>query len=437
MPINTSAADRIRIHRTSTKTPHRSRMQPENVYVARQPIVDATKELVGFELLFRSAEEDAANLGDTVYATSTVVANVFAEIGLAQVIGNVDGYLNVDYEFLFSDLIEALPPNRIVLELTEEYLQDDTIVERCGVLRKRGYRIALSDFVGNFDDLDRLLPAMDIVKMDVHRIDPLLMPTIVAMLRKYSVKLVAEKVELPEQFDQTRSLGIQYFQGYHFARPQLISKKRSKPAKFALLRLLALAMNDADTREIEDEFKRHPTLAVNLLRLVNSVAMRRSQTTTSLRHALVVLGRRQLRVWLQLLLYTADRSKGPLGSPLLQLAAVRGKLMELIVDRQPGPESVVKELAFITGVLSLMDVLLEMPYEDILTELNLPEPVVAALLHREGEIGALLSLTEGLERDDNALVTDSLTRIGIVDRTELAGLQVEAFQWANEIANAA
>ena len=411
-------------------------MQTENIYVARQPIVDAAKELVGFELLFRSADDEAAHVQNSVHATSSVVANVFAEIGLAHVIGSVDGYLNVDAEFLHSELIEALPSSRIVLELTEQSILDDVIVERCRELRERGYRIALSDFVGNFGDLDRLLPAIDIVKVDVHRIDPLLMPAIVDMLRGCSVRLVAQRVETPEQFEAVRGLGIDYFQGYHFARPQVMTARRTKPAKFALLRLLALAMNDAETRVIEEEFKRHPTLTVNLLRLVNSVALRRTQATTSLRHALVILGRRQLRLWLQLLLYSADGGRNPLGSPLLQLAAVRGKLMELVVERQPGPESVLKELAFITGVLSLMDVLLEMPQEEILTELNLPHPVIGALLHRDGEIGALLDLAEGLERDNPLLVSASLERVGMVDRSEVARLQLEAYQWANEVANA-
>jgi EAL and modified HD-GYP domain-containing signal transduction protein len=191
------------------------------------------------------------------------------------------------------------------------------------------------------------------VKIDFQRIDPLLVPMIVKMLRRFSVKLIAEKIETPAQFTEAKSLGIDLFQGYHFAHPQVLSAKRPQPAKLALLRLLSLAMDDADVKDIENEFKRHPNLSVNLLRLVNSAALRRAQSVTSLRHALVLLGRRQLRVWLQLLLYTADRASKPLASPLLQLAAVRGKLMELLAARQPGPESVLKELAFITGILSL------------------------------------------------------------------------------------
>jgi EAL and modified HD-GYP domain-containing signal transduction protein len=407
-------------------------MDAQNIYLARQPIVDRSGELVGYELLFRSAETDASDHEDSVLATSTVVANAFAEIGLAEVIGPFAGHLNVDTEFLFSDLVEALPADRIVLELCERKVDENTF-DRLKALRAQGYRVALDDFVGNFDGFDELLPAVDMVKVDFQRIDALLVPVIVDMLRKHKVRLLAQKVETPEQFELAKSLGMDLFQGYHFARPQLISARREKPAKLALLRLLSLAMDDAETTSIEAEFKRHPNLSVNLMRLVNSAACSRGQSITSLRHALVLLGRKQLRVWLQLLLYTADRGNKSLGSPLLQLAAARGKLMELLASRKPGPDSVVKELAFITGILSLMDVLLEMSYEDILKQLSLPEAVKSALLARAGEIGEMLSLTEGLERDDRGEVSEAVNRLGEIDGGELMDMQLAAFQWANQV----
>jgi EAL and modified HD-GYP domain-containing signal transduction protein len=406
----------------------------QDIYLARQPIVDDDKTLVGYELLFRSAPMDVANHDDSVLATSTVIANVFGEMGLGDVIGEVDGYLNVDTDFLFSELVEALPPERIVLELLEERVLEAPTEQRCRELRKRGYRIALDGFVGNLDERDKLLPEVDMVKIDFQAIDPLLVPLIVKMVRRYDVRIVAEKVETPAQYEQARGLGIELFQGFHFARPELLSAKRAKPAKLALLRMLSLAIGDCEVKEIEEEFKRHPSLAVNLLRLVNSAAAGMRQPVTSLRHALILMGRKQLRVWLQLLLYTADRGNPSSQSPLLQLAAVRGKMMELLVSRKPaGSQGNGAELAFITGILSLMDVLLEMSHADILKEMPLPAPVASALVEREGEYAEFLTLTEGLERDDRATVARSLKRLGTVDAAQLAGMQREAFIWAHEL----
>jgi c-di-GMP-related signal transduction protein len=407
-------------------------MISQSIYLARQPIVDRAGELVGYELLFRSTTDDHATMEDSVLATSTVVANAFAEIGLAQVIGPLVGHLNVDTEFLFSDLIEVIPPDRIVLELYEKKVDEHTL-ERLKALRAAGYRIALDDFVGNFDGFDELIPSVDMVKVDFQRIDALLVPVIVAMLKQHKVKMIAQKVETPEQFELAKSLGMDLFQGFHFARPQLISARREKPAKLALLRLLSLAMDDAETQDIEAEFKRHPNLSVNLMRLVNSAACSRGQSITSLRHALVLLGRKQLRVWLQLLLYTADRGNKSLASPLLQMAASRGKLMELMAASKPGPDSSTKELAFITGILSLMDVLLEMSYDDILKQLSLPDAVKSALLQRTGEIGEMLSLTEVLERDDRAEVGAAVEKLGSVATTDLMDMQLKAFEWANQV----
>jgi len=414
-------------------TPHDDAAPNQDIYIARQPIVDANRELVGYELLFRSAPRDVADHDDSVLATATVIANVFGDMGLEEVIGSVDGYLNVDTDFLFSELVEALPPERIVLELLEQRVLDQPTEQRCRELRKQGYRIALDGFVGNLDERDKLLPEVDIVKIDFQSIDPLLVPLIVKMVRRHDVRIVAEKVETPAQFEQAKTLGIDLFQGFHFARPELLSAKRAKPTKLALLPLLSLAMGDAEVKEIDDEFKRHPNLAVNLLRLVNSAAAGMRQPVTSLRHALILLGRKQLRVWLQLLLYTADRGAGKGTSPLLQLAAVRGKLMELLVARRPGTQGSGAELAFITGILSLMDVLLEMPHEDIVKQMPLPQPVASALVQREGEFAEFLTLTEGLERDDRAVVARSLKRIGHIEPAQLAGMQREAFFWAHEL----
>jgi EAL and modified HD-GYP domain-containing signal transduction protein len=409
------------------------------IYLARQPIVDAAKELVGFELLFRSAAETTrADEPDNLLATSTVVANAFTEIGLDQVIGGVDGFLNVDEEFLFSDLIEALPADRIVLELLETTIANERVIERVQELRRWGYRVAIDDFIGNFEEFDSLLPFVDVVKIDFQAIDALLIPFIVEMLGRHKVKLVAEKVETAAQFTQARNLGITLFQGYHFAHPELMSAKRDKPAKFALLRLLSLAIDDADTGDIEEELKRYPTLSVNLLRLVNSAAMGGRQVITSLRHGLVLLGRRQLRIWLQLLLYTADRNNKSLNSPLLQLAAARGKLLEQLAAREGGTKGGLKEMAFMTGMLSLMDALLGMPLADILAEINVPAPVQAALLRRDGKLGLLLKLAEQLEVDNQAEVRNSLQQIhATFGPAELMPMQIAAYRWANEVANAA
>ncbi|HVO88079.1 MAG TPA: EAL domain-containing protein [Casimicrobiaceae bacterium] len=408
-------------------------MSSDSIYLARQPIVDLAGSLVGYELLFRSSPAEVADHDDSVLATSTVIANAFGELGVSEVLGSLDGYLNVDTEFLTSELVETLPPKRVVLELLEERVLDGSTEQRCNELRAKGYRIALDGFVGNLDERSRLLPAVDMVKIDFTRVDPLLVPVIVKMVRKHPVRMVAEKIESPTQFEQAKALGIELFQGFHFARPQLLTAKRAKPANLALLRLLSLVMADSEIRQIEEEFKHHPALTLNLLRLVNSAAAGMRQQVTSLRHALILLGRRQLQVWLQLMLYTADRSNGALRTPLLQLAAVRGKLMELLASEMSGAPAPISEQSFMTGILSLMDIVLDMPHSEILRELELPPPVAGALLTRRGQIADLLTLTEALERDDRPTLSCAIERLPNLDLATLAPLQAQAFRWAHQL----
>jgi len=409
----------------------------DTIYLARQPILDVQRELVAYEILFRSADTDSATVRDDVHATSTVIAHAFGDMGLDRVLGTLDGYLNVDAEFLESELLESLPPRRIVLELLERRLVESHTVERCMTLRKRGFRIAVDSFVGNFDTLESLGAAIDVVKVDFHRLDPLLVPEIVRQLRPLDVTLVAEKVETAEQFELAKSLGFKLFQGFHFARPQVLTARRAQPAQLALMRILTLTTQDAELSAIESEFKRHPTLSINMLRLVNSAALTRGQAITSLRHALTLLGRRQLTVWLQLLLYTADRGNRSLSSPLLQLAAVRGKIMELAAHEMQGADREASDLAFMAGILSPMDALLQMPLEEIVASLSLPEPVRDALLKRTGPLGSLLRLAIALERPDGAAVRSMLDALPTIDRSKLLHIQMHAMTWASQLGRAA
>jgi len=251
------------------------------------------------------------------------------------------------------------------------------------------------------------------------------------------LRLVAEKVESADQASRCMTLGFQMFQGYHFARPQIISGKRPDPAKLALLRLLTLSMGDAEVAVIEQEFKHHPNLAYNLMRMVNSVACGLPQKLNSLKHGIVVLGRKQLQRWVQLLLYTAGRSSSRMISPLLQMAATRGKLMELIaaVDRPRDMEY--QDRAFMTGILSLLDTLLGIPLPEIIDQLNVADEVKSALLGRQGRLGRLMTLMEKKEANDVAAVHCLLGELAILDLGALTTMELEAVIWTNSIGETA
>jgi EAL and modified HD-GYP domain-containing signal transduction protein len=252
--------------------------------------------------------------------------------------------------------------------------------------------------------------------------------TNVKYLKNWPVKLLAEKVEYIDQAMHCQGLGFDLFQGYYFARPVILTGKRADTSKLALMRLIGLVLEDADTPEIEQVFKHDPSLSYNLLRLVNSVAMGMRNRISSLRQAIVVLGRQQLQRWLQLLLFV--NPGGDMHSPLLELAATRGKLMELLAIAQSPQNRDSHDRAFMTGIMSLLDTLLGMPMEEVVKQVSLASDVEKALLNHEGMLGNLLLLVEKLEQNDfdaaEGLLADMQLNLG-----HLMQAQIEAMHWAH------
>ncbi|ODU05623.1 MAG: diguanylate phosphodiesterase [Thiobacillus sp. SCN 63-1177] len=405
-------------------------MTAQNIFLARQPILDRNQRIVAYELLFRAGHTSGAAVTDDMQATASVIHHAFSEMGVQTVLGAQLGFINVSTDMLLSDMIELLPRAQVVLELLETIRVDDGIVERCRALKQRGFTLALDDFV--FDESYRpLLALVDIVKVDLLLHDQDQLRAIVKQLKHWPVKLLAEKVDSAEQAAYCHSLGFDLFQGYYFARPLVLSAKRADSSQMALIQLLGLVLSDADTVQIEHIFKQNPNLTYNLMRLVNSVASGAHRSITSVSQAILVLGRKQLQRWLQLLMFTLQ--SGPVyPSPLLLLAATRGKMMEVLAVKQQRNADYCDE-AFMAGILSLIESLIDKPLTDIVHELNLGERLAAGLLHREGEMGVLLQLVESVEHLDLDYTHALLAQAGGLTLSDLTTAEIEAMAWANQV----
>ncbi len=406
----------------------------QDIFIARQPIVDRKENLVAFELLFRSTHSaTTSGVVDDTHATAQVLVNAFGEMGIADVLGAHRGFINLNTELLHSDLIELLPKQQVMLELLETITIDAAIIARCHELKVKGFSLALDDVVELSDDIKPLLGVVEVVKLDLMLIDPARLPALVKELKRYPVKLLAEKVEDREQARRCMEMGFDLFQGYHFARPEMLSGKRTDPSKMVLIHLLSMLLSEAENDKIVEAFKQHADLTYNLMRLVNSVGVGLVTKVSSLKHALIVLGRQPLRRWVQLLLYASNKGNVTV-SPLMQLAATRGKMLELVAQREHPSDPDYADLAFMVGMLSLLDALLGEPLPEILTRMSLQEEVENALLLHEGSLGELLTLCEKIEAGDIAAIQEKLrARPGLtVDMLNKA--QLEALGWANSIA---
>lgn len=404
-------------------------------FIGRQPIIDRNQQLYAYELLFRSGRQtNSAAVADDLSATANVIMHAFADLGIENALGPYKGFINCDEALLLSDMLEALPSEKIVLEVLETVDITPAIVERCRELKARGFTIALDDFVNYADHFRPLLDLVEIVKVDILPFDQSALRETTQALRKWPVRLLAEKVESPEQASFCHSLGYALFQGYYFAKPVIIAGKKLTHSQMILLKLLGLVIDDADTREMEDVLKHEPVLAMNLMRLTNSAATGLRTRITSLRHAITLLGRRQLHRWLQLLMYSNPAGgTDSISNPLLQLASTRGRLMELMAAKLHPGNIEFEDHAFMSGIMSLMPTLMSASMENILNSINLANDVREALETHDGTLGTMLCLTEALESNDGQTCYDLTVKLGGINAETINICLTQALAWAASI----
>lgn len=399
-------------------------------FLGRQPILDRRGDIHAYELLFRSSSTNAAHIIDDHHATIQVITRAFGELGIQAVVGEALGFVNLDTQLLTCEAVDALPSERIVLEILESTHFTPEAIDCCQRLHAKGYRLALDDITALDPAHHEVLPYVSYVKVDLQGMPDESLRKLVAQLKPLDISLLAEKVETHRQHELCAELGFDYFQGYYFAHPEVLSGKNVNPAQHQMLRVVQLLQNDADTRRIEAVFKEDTKLTYNLLRLVNSVAMGMRTRINSVQHAMTLLGRKQLQRWLSLLLF-AHRDGPRFPDPLAVMAACRGRFMELLAQ-ESGDSREFAEQAFMTGMMSLLEAVLEIPMERIAEELNLAQPIRAALIEREGRLGALLRLMECIECYDTACLNTQLVGLQLT-LDQLTAAEITAMAWANNI----
>ncbi len=410
---------------------HRAR----DFFLARQPILNRDQDLFAYELLFRGAEAGPANVTDDLAATASVIAHA-SELGMENVIGASLAFINVDAAVLMSDFIYFLPKQKVVLEILETVEVTDKIIARVQELGRAGYSFALDDVVADSAGLQKLLPFIDIIKVDITEMDWDSLACLTRQFKQAGKTLLAEKVEGLEQFQHCLDMGFDYFQGYYFARPTVLTGRKLSPPQIALMQLMAQILSEAELPDIERSIKEDASLGLSLLRLVNAPSSGIAQRIDSLNQALQMLGRHQVQRWLQILLYAEPSKSRGAASPLLMLATTRGKLLELMAQKIRPSDRKTANIAFTVGIMSLMDALFDMPMEAILKQLSVADEVRDALLFRTGIYGDMLKLVECIERINTSgpLVAPLLKRLQL-STEQLYALQLAAFEWSNTVSH--
>ena len=404
--------------------------------MGRQPILDGLEDIVAYELLFRSPQStSSADIVDASHATSSVILNVLSNFGIREILGGYRGFINVDADMLMNEALELLPPEMIGLELLEDVVITPEIIERCRKLKSQGFVLALDDHRYNPAYEDLYAGVVDVVKFDLIATPLEELYREVELLKRYPVKLLAEKVDSRHVYLRCRRMGFELFQGYFFARPSLMQKSRMENSAGTFFKLMQQLSCDADIDDIEQTFKQSPALTYKLLLLVNSVSFATLEKIRTVRHAITLIGIHQLNRWVQLALF-ADDGGVSLNSALLDMAAVRAAFMAELAGVEPTNPRLLRyahpDEAFMVGTLSMLKDIYDVDMKTIVTNLNLSEELQDALVDRSGDLGTLLCLVEMMEQLDLDEAAVCLEKLGIPLATVVA-CQKKAYNWRDKL----
>jgi len=359
--------------------------KPGTQFVARQPILTADEKVFGYELLFRDGVEDFFHADDPDAASRSTL-NTAMLLGLDVLCDGRRAFVNCTRDILLKDYITLLPSEKAVAEILETVPADDLVVAACRRLKEAGYTIALDDFAVN-DPREALTEIADIIKVDIRETSA---ADAAAMVKRYGpwrCRMLAEKVETREEFLATKKAGFLYFQGYFFRRPEILTAQEIPANRLNYLRMLkAVSQRELDVREIENLVKSEAALCYRLLRYLNSAAFGFATEIHSVRHALAILGEREVRRWIRLVA-TLGAGQGKT-SELVLSAMVRARFCELLSPKIPHGDSDL----FLMGLLSLMDAILEIPMAQVLDNIPIDQETKAALLGEGSRLGPFYQL---------------------------------------------
>ena len=396
-------------------------------YAARQPILDRDKNLYAYELLFRDGLENVFPDIDGDEATSRMIAGSQFNFGLDDFLGDKLGFINFTLDTLLKKFPSMLPKEQVVVEILETVQPGKKLLLEVQSLKEQGYVIALDDYIHQ-PVWRHFYPYIDIIKIDFRSTSQDVIQEVLTATAPFpNIKLLAEKVETNEEFQAALKMGFSYFQGYFFSKPEMLQSKALSPAQMTLAELLyETSKSEMDLSKITSIFERDVNLSYKLLRYSNSAVFKRRSEIETIKQALVVLGQLELKKFLSVLFTAQVSSEKP--AELMRLAMTRAKFAEGIAQIHRKTD-IAK--AFLTGMMSLMDAILDEPMTSVMSKLPLSKDIKDALVDNQGLLAEYLSLVKCYEQAHWQDANSAIARLGL-DAKSLPDAYHEAVQWANE-----
>lgn len=399
------------------------------VFVGRQPILDCALRTYAYELLFRRGALNSCDATDADAATAAVISNTFLSVGADKILGDCKGFVNLPQNLLAAEVVRVLPCETVIVEVLEDVIPDAEVVRACRNLKDAGYRLALDDFVRGPESW-RLIELADFIKVDFRATAR---QERRALAQEYGrgggIHMLAEKVESQVEYEEARSMGYSYFQGYFFARPQVISAAEVPTTKLNQLRLLhELQHAELEFKRLEELVRQDLSLAPKILRYVNSSAFAINQRVSSIMQALVILGERNIRKLIALAIMASLVSNRP--PELVWTSFTRARLCEGIgaLSRLANRKSD----CFLMGLFSLLDAMIGRPLVDLFQELGMPADILAAVAGAQSNpsvFSTIYHLCLACEAGDIHEIGTHSRRLGLPLK-KVTDLNLEAMTWS-------
>jgi len=401
-----------------------------DIYVARQPVFDRNRKVIGYELLYRSGSTNSCDSADGTEASLAVIRNTFLLLGEWVVAPPGKTFIKLTRDLLVNSVAKVLPHQSTVLEILEDIEPEEEVVHACMGLKEAGYTLAFDDYTLDSTPKTPLLELADIVKVDFTKNTNEQSQAIAQRLANGHRQLLAEKVETQAEFTAALAMGYDLFQGYFFSKPMILQGHAIPYYKRNYMRILGeLNRTELDFPSLEGVIKQDVTLCYTLLKYINSAYFHVVDEVTSILRAIVLLGEAEVRKWASLVLCTLMGNDEP--PEVVVRSLIRARMCELLAGNV-GLEARASDL-FLMGLFSMLDVLIGRPLGEILKGLSLSREVKRALLGERGDYRHLYDLVVSYERGQWERCSRHASKLNL-NPERIPSAFLRAVEWADEIA---
>ncbi|MDD3816365.1 MAG: HDOD domain-containing protein [Desulfocapsaceae bacterium] len=394
-----------------------------NVFVARQPIFNRHRRIFAYELLFRDGDSNAFPGVDGDEATSSLLSSSFFTVGIEKIASGHRAFINFTEEMLLRGVPAMFPAHSIVVEILEDVEPTEEVIAACSTLVSKGYMLALDDFVYSSDHIP-LLELAKIIKIDFMQSSNEQLLKLVAISKKYHCKLLAEKIETYEEYDRANRMGFVYFQGYFFAKPEVLKNREISSSQLIYMQLI-MEVNRAEfeIKKLEALIKQDVAISYKLIKYLNSAYYSRLQPLSSIRQAIAFLGEQGIKMFVSLIATSKLSENKP--DELIRTSCIRARFLELLGKELHQDQGIF----FMLGLFSLLDAILDTPMQSLMKQLPVSEGIIEALVSKTGPLFPYLQLIELYESGQWSELDLVMTHLDL-ENTNIMDFYLDAVCWS-------